>query len=64
MAKFRDIRNIDSLPSKDHWYEEVRRLVNLQKIYNLQVIDVIEGRLSQNVTVDPALTRELLFIWS
>ena len=55
MTEFRD-EKIVSLPSKDHLYDEVRHLVNLQKVYNLKVIDVKEGRLNPDVTVVPALT--------
>ena len=52
---------IVSLPVEDQLKDEVRHLVILRQLYNLGVIDVVEGRLSPEITFTPALTRELKF---
>ena len=49
-------RKVTFLPNHDHLYDEIRHFDELQGAYNLTVIDLMDGHLLPNVTVEPALT--------
>jgi len=50
--------NSDGFPDERRMYNEARHLVQLQRLYGLKVIDVVEGCLGPDMIIQPALTRK------
>ena len=46
----------NSAPGEDLLYDEVQALIQMKRVYNLSVTDMMAGNLGPNMRVEPKLT--------